>query len=75
MSAPTSEAAALPVTGSGPFTFAIAIIGLGAIAGGALMRRLARPPGAEARRRAIPTVPGRPDVSSDLTAPFVAPTN
>jgi hypothetical protein len=73
MSAPTSEAAALPVTGSGPFTFAIGLIGLCAIAAGALMRRLARRPATDAERHAVPSVPGRPDISSDLAAAFGTP--
>ncbi len=67
MSAPTSEAAALPVTGSGPFTFTIGLIGLGAIAAGTLMRRLSRRPAAGSERPPGASAPGGPDVSTDLT--------
>ncbi len=42
MSAPTSEASALPVTGSGPFTLAIGLIGAAAILIGGIMRRVSR---------------------------------
>ena len=42
MSAPTSEASALPVTGSGPFTLAIGLIGAAVILVGGIMHRVAK---------------------------------
>lgn len=43
MSTPATEVgAALPVTGSGPFTFLLGVIGLGLVAVGGVARRFAR---------------------------------
>lgn len=40
MSTPTSEATALPVTGSGPFTLLVGLIGVIAVGAGSLLRRI-----------------------------------
>ena len=43
MSTPATEAGmALPVTGSGPFTFILGVIGLALVGVGALSKRVAR---------------------------------
>lgn len=64
MSATTSEAAALPVTGSGPFTLAIGLIGLASIGVGALLRRMV---GRDAGRPSRSVPAGRFDLSADLS--------
>jgi hypothetical protein len=67
MSAPTSEASALPVTGSGPFTLAIGLIGVVAIAVGAMMRRIAKRDDSPSVPLPPPTMLPGPHVSTDLS--------
>lgn len=69
MSAVTSEATALPVTGSGPFTLAIGLIGLASIAMGAMLRRVAKRDAAPPKQVAAS---GRFDLSADLSSESLA---
>jgi hypothetical protein len=72
MSAVGSEVGALPVTGSGPFTFVIGVIGVVAIAVGSIMRRVSKRDDV-ITSNGYTSAPGKPDISSDLTSTIAAP--
>lgn len=55
MSTALSDAGALPATGSGPFTFVLGVVGIVAVAVGALLRRVARRPAPAAPVVTAPT--------------------